>query len=242
MIYELRNKVPQASSFVYSEDVLTGTIFGNLRYFSTQELLIDFLNQSNNLDNTYLALNKNNTYSIYFWEKYYNSNNNKINEPDLVLLNNENIIIIECKYFSFLNEEGDIVNGREKYNNQLLRYSSIIEDYYGTKKNKILIFLTNDKTKPLDLLTKTIEKINPEIKLYWLSWMKLYRCIKNHDRNLLNTGEKLLCDDLIKFLEKRNLTGFYGFEYADILSESFYHKKYCFSKISFQSVNWRFRE
>jgi hypothetical protein len=111
MIYELRNKTPQNSSFIYSEDVLTSTIFGNLRYFSSQKLLIDFLNQSTDIEDKSLVLTKEAPFILYFWEKYTMLNYSKINEPDLILWNKKDtIVIIECKYFSFLNENGDIVN------------------------------------------------------------------------------------------------------------------------------------
>ena len=43
MIYELHGKIPQNSSFVYSEDVLTSTIFGNLRYLNSNSVLNSFL-------------------------------------------------------------------------------------------------------------------------------------------------------------------------------------------------------
>lgn len=116
MIYELRNKVPKNSSFIYSEDVLTGTIFRNLRYFNNQDILINFLNQSTNIDNESLDIHLSNDYKIRFWEKYPTLNYCRINEPDLILLDKENVVIIECKYFSILNEEGNIVYDKDTYN------------------------------------------------------------------------------------------------------------------------------
>ena len=104
MIYELRNKVPQNSTFLRSEDVLTSTIFGNLRYFSNNDILNNFLNKSVDINNKPLSL-KNELYIYKFWEKYLTKDLCKINEPDLILLNDRSIIMIECKYFSFLSEE-----------------------------------------------------------------------------------------------------------------------------------------
>jgi hypothetical protein len=241
MIYELRNKVPQNSSFTCSEDVLTSTIFGNLRYFFNQEILINFLNQSINMEGKYLTLNNDDCYIIKFWEKYTTMNYSKINEPDLLLLNKENVIIIECKYFSFLNEEGNIIHNRDAYDNQLLQYSNIIKEYYMNTTNKIIIFLTNDKVKPVDLLNKTLEKLDPEIKLFWLPWTKLYKCMRDYNVCTLNNGERQLYDDMINFIKKRNLTGFCGFDDNNIFCETFYHKKYCFSELETKDIRWRFR-
>jgi hypothetical protein len=241
MIYELRNKVPQNSSFIYSEDVLTGTLFGNLRYFSSQEIMVNFLNQSTDIGNRNLALDTKGYYTINFWEKYTTADCGKINEPDLVLSNRENVILIECKYFSALSEEGNIVYDKEAYNNQLLRYSKIIEEYYANRANKIIVFLTNDTTKPVDLLKNTLEKLDPGIQLYWLSWAKLYKCMKNYDTSGLKDNEILLYNDMLNFLKKRKLTGFYGFEINDIFSGNFFHKTYCFTKDIAQKSIWRFK-
>ena len=243
MIVELKNKISQNSSYTRSEDVLTGTVFGNLRYFSNHKLLENFLNQSTDLSNEPLALSLNENYDLYFWERYRTLDSGKLNEPDLVLLDNENVVIIECKYFSSLEEKDD--NNKDKYDNQLLRYSKIIEEYYSSKIKKILIFLTNDPTMPKDLLEKTMEKLkkwDPEINLYWLSWSKLYKCMKHFDNQLLKKHEQLLFDDLLNFMEKRNLTEFCGFKIDDILFFRFYHKTYCFTKISSQNNMYRYKK
>jgi hypothetical protein len=106
--------------------------------------------------------------------------------------------------------------------------------------NKIIVFLTNEKTKPKDVLDRTIQKINPKIKLYWLSWTKLYGCMENCNTCELNEGEVILYNDIIDFLKKRNLAGFCGFNIEDFSMGTFYHKKYCFAKIKIQSAIWRF--
>ena len=240
MIYELRGKIPQNSSFIYSEDVLTGSIFGNLRYFSNQTLLINFLNEAKTLDNDKANISMKNEFHIKFWEKYRSKSSNSYNEPDLVLYNEDNIIIIECKYFSKLDEQEDEQNNKPVYKNQLIRYSTIIDDYYENKKNKMLIFLTNDKIEPKEILDNTVKNINKNIILYWLSWDKLYKCMLEHNEDI-NNNEKILFNDLMEFIIKRRLLFFNGFNIQQVSYDRFYHKEYM-SKVNILKNNWRYKK
>ena len=69
MIYELRGKIPQNSSFIYSEDVLTSTIFGNLRYLSSLDILRSFLSKAINLQKQNYSCDLSNSIKYYFWNK-----------------------------------------------------------------------------------------------------------------------------------------------------------------------------
>jgi hypothetical protein len=224
MIYELRNKIPRDSSFLTSEDVLTSTVFGNLRYFSNQNLLISFLNKAIDSDGRKLEINDGNFFNFNFWEKYNLNNNRKYNEPDLYLNNDNYDIIIECKYYSFLREETIISKENStEYSNQLIRYSKIIEK---SEKNKIVIYLTNDVEMPIKIMRDSLKKINKNIKLYWLSWRILYRVMYKFVNYSFNHGEQQLFNDLFLFLKKRNLTVFCGFNLKKIESHWKYCKKY----------------
>jgi hypothetical protein len=221
MIYELRNKIPRNSSFLTSEDVLTSTIFGNLRYFSNQNLLINFLNQATDIDGGKLDINNDNIFNLNFWEKYSLNNNHKYNEPDLYLNNDDYDIIIECKYYSFLSEETVISKDNSmEYSNQLIRYSKIIE---RSNKRKIIIYLTNDIEIPNKIICDSLKKINKNINLYWLSWSMLYQVMHKFVNTSFSYGEQQLFNDLFSFLKKRNLTVFCGFKFKKI---EFYWK-YC---------------
>ncbi|MCL2805064.1 MAG: hypothetical protein FWD26_03895 [Treponema sp.] len=241
MIFELRNKIPQNSSFIYSEDVLTGTIFGNLRYFKNQHLLIHFLNEAVDLQGSKLLLNKDFLYEILFWKKYRSSyDNDSYNEPDLVLHNKNDAIIIECKYFSSLSEDTIEVDGKEEYRNQLIRYASVINDYYFNKEHKAIVFLTNEKTMPKDILKETkihLDKKYKNIKLYWLSWNSLYTVIQNNYSDI-SADNKILLSDLTEFLIKRKLYNFDGFNVKKIKYDRFYKKDYFI--ISKHLFEWRY--
>jgi hypothetical protein len=208
MIFELRNKVPHDSSFLKSEDVLTSTIFGNLRYFKNQNLLISFLNKAIDYNGVNLNINTRNIFKIDFWKKYYLNNSQKYNEPDLYLNNNKYNVIIECKYHSFLDEKTIVSkDNRIEYSNQLIRYSKIIEK---SKKKKIIIYLTNEVGMPIKIIEETLKRINKNIKLFWLSWRMLHKAMDNHQNDNYSYGERQVFNDLLLFLKKRELTIFCG--------------------------------
>jgi hypothetical protein len=239
MLFELKSKMPRNSSFLRSEDVLTSTIFGNLRYFSNQNILINFLNNSLDINNRKLRLEKNLYFEIDFWKKHYNDTIRKYNETDLILRNEKYEIIIECKYHSPLSEENEIIDDKEVYySNQLIRYSKIIEN---STKNKIIIFLTDDKRIPNEIINKTIPHISNKIKIYWLSWSKLYFSINETENKNIPQNEKILLNDLMEFLEKRNLTSFNGFLKYNYSSIWFYKKNYNYSKLKID-FGWKYKD
>jgi hypothetical protein len=208
MIYELRNKIPQNSNYIYSEDVLTSTIFGSLRYFSSNQILESFLTYAVKLDKTRLNLIFHSDLAVFFWKKI-SGTDGQINEPDLILEDGENVVITECKYHSLLSEE-NLYNNIE-YTNQLIRYASIFNGYYKNKKRKIIIYLTYERKPPIDTLRITTEKISNNIELYWLSWFSLYEALLKVNVKELNKGENALYGDLLSFLRKRELITFNGF-------------------------------
>jgi hypothetical protein len=240
MIYELMNKIPRDSSFLTSEDVLTGTIFGNLRYFHNQSILIKFLNEATDIFGNNLKINLDDLFKIYFWKKFYHlKDKSKYSEPDLLLCNDYYDIIIECKYYSLLSENNsEFIDNDENYNNQLLRYSRIIEK---SNKTKIIIFLTNDSVIPTEIMNKTISKLDSSIQLLWLSWKSLYRILKYSKSNCINIGEKILRKDILRFLKKRGITLFCGFTKRNINIKWKYKKIFTYgTKCNYQT--WEYKE
>ena len=238
MIYELRGKIPQNSSFIYSEDVLTSTIFGNLRYFSNYEILKEFLSKAKDLEN-----NSFNTYDlsekikIHFWTKYSNQNEPQINEPDLLLEDDKNVTIIECKYHSPLDET--FSQNHKDYTNQLIRYSTILDQYFSNKDNKNIIFLTLKDYEYKTCLSKTKANISKDIGLYWLCWEELFSILKK--AQVTGNGEKDLLNDLISFMKNRRLLYFSGIT----ITNSNYKWKYKLNKIfifnsKFDLFLWRY--
>jgi len=260
MIYELKNKISRNSSFLHREDVLTGIIFGNLRYFRNQNILIKFLNESIDLDNNAPKLLNCENFEIRFWEKHYNDILRRYNETDLTLRNDNYIIIIECKYHSPLTEEyqNAKIHKNNEYSNQLIRYSKILNDRKYDNLQKIIIYLTLDKSLPRDILTKSRKAIDSNIGLYWLSWSKLYFSLMEQNINDFLPNELLLYNDLTEFLYKRDLITFgriiidnvpYNFHYIKQFKFTgigniyyFNYKKYYKYADKTSKLEWRYKK
>jgi hypothetical protein len=241
MLWEIRNKKPRNyHSFVSSEDILTSTIFGSLRYFNNQSILINFLNKSSDL-NSNLKIENDQNFKINFWENRFTEKN--YCQPDLILSSNDYEIIIECKYRSSLSEEYEIIDDKVTYySNQLIRYSKIIEN---SAKKKIIIYLTDELKIPTEIMEKTKKKINDKINLYWLSWSKLYLSLNENKDSIILENEKKLFNDLMEFLKKRGLVSFNGFTNYDYskMNISFTWKyKTCFHYIYEEAgLSWRYK-
>ena len=240
MIYELHGKIPRNSSFLYSEDILTSTVFGNLRYFSSNSLINDFLSEAIDLKGNIFNYYFSDNIKINFCKKFSNKTKAQINEPDLVLEDKNSVLIIECKYHSPLDE--CFSENENEYTNQLLRYSTIIKDYYAEKKNKNIIFLTLKDYDVETCLEKTRKKLSPEIGLYWLHWEKLFLCLKKYEDKVTSISEKTLITDLIQFLENRNLKYFSGIRipYFSFTWKYKSNKRYIFAS-KFNTFSWRWR-
>lgn len=241
MIYELHGKIPQNSSFIYSEDVLTSTIFGNLRYLSSNSVLISFLSKAINLHKENYSCNLSDKINFHFWNKYSRKKSSQINEPDLLLEDKENVLIIECKYHSPLDE--NYSEQETDYTNQLLRYSTIIDEYYSDKKIKTIIFLTLDNYDYETCFKKTISKLSPNISLYWLNWESLFPILEEYSKNELPSYEKLLVDDLLQFMKLRNFDYFKGIkQYKSKFNWQYTNdSNYVFAS-KFCSFSWRYKD
>ena len=239
MIYELHGKIPQNSSFIYSEDVLTSTIFGNLRYFSSNTLLNSFLSKARNLNSENFLASFSENLVINFWKKYASKQYSQINEPDLILEDENQVLIIECKYHSPLDE--NFTEDDTQYMNQLLRYSSILDEYYCEKKKKTIIFLTLKDYNISEVFKRTQKKLSNDIGLYWLHWEDLFTSLKKDINTIVVSGEKRLAQDLIDFLLLRQLKYFTGLNISSFNFSWKYkkNKKYIFS-LKFEKKTWRY--
>jgi hypothetical protein len=225
MIFEIKNKLPHnADSYLHSEDVLTGTVFGYLRYFSNQNLLRRFLYEAHEVgnNNNHFTLESNKDFDIKFWKIYDGI------EPDLRLENDFYDIIIECKYYSLLSG-GD----------QLIKYSKLL----NPNKKRVIILLT--RTQDYSYLKEDMERsrkdIEQNIGLYYLSWQRLHFCMKDAPDKNLPENEKRLFNDLMAFLEKRCLVAFFGIEPPQNISLNWHYKKH-YLFLYDATISWHYRK
>ena len=112
-----------------------------------------------------------------------------------------------------------------------------------TIKNFVQIFLTRHSLFPEQEIKETLDSIEQMLsgeseiaaeKIYWLNWQKiiplLWEIKQNYEKD---TFEVKITQDLLKFLDRRNLGVFSGFKYLDRFNRSskideilFYHKLY----------------
>jgi len=225
LIAELEGKIP--SKLKNSEDLLTSSVFGILKYLSSPYYLQSILQGSFNSTGSNLNFDKELTLCNYvFWPRLNTS------EPDLLLHlmdmgGSEYIICIEAKYYSGKSSEEDIsIKIQNRNNSQRDQLAREIEDIHtdfcinllNANKDKLqkrlLIYLTNDSVFPFESIEKSkqhIQKIDSsKLDIYWLSWSNIYLTLKNiHEYK--TTQDALLLDDLKRFLENKGLGIFNGF-------------------------------
>jgi hypothetical protein len=222
-----KGKIP--SNTENSEDLLTSSVFGAIRYLSNFSLIQDIIANSINIHQIKAGYFEHITHiEYYFWPRLEKS------EPDLlVLLKNKRdkylVFCIEAKYFSGKSSEEDLsVEFEERGNHQRDQLARQIEDihkdsafkYLNIKKESVifscLIFLTNDNFIPEVSLKKGYQSIDNSIPLdfkidsiYWLSWKEIYKQINKHVTSSLQ--DRLIKEDLLEFFRRKNLACFEGF-------------------------------
>ncbi|MBU9711605.1 hypothetical protein [Evansella tamaricis] len=225
---QLMGKV--SSSVQNSEDVLTSTIFGLLRYLPDNELLIEIFNSARNLEKQTLQIKRDELIEVdyYFWPKLANS------EPDLILTlkyqtGEVHLICIEAKYFSGKSSiEDETVDVEERTNAQRDQIGREIEDILNESTcltlglicedrsvKRSMIYLTFESYIPYEDLESSLEAVaqRPTVKfknedLYWLSWRHFQPVVSK----FISKYNNLVITDLNDFLVKKNMVAYQGFD------------------------------
>ncbi len=236
LIADIKNKL--SLSELTSEDFLTSSVFSFFKYVN-QNWIESFLKEAINLSNQKLDIKiiepVYNFQPYYSLEKKYGGGT----EPDLIILSDDIAIIIEAKNYSCKSGTGieiqeDDINSEIKLNDQLGRECFIGEHLllnsgYEIKqkakyiKKYYVIFLTRNSAIPRVDIRETIEsvhemdkKIDAESILYWLNWQKIIPILNSIlESASSNDFEYQLSQDLLEFLERRNLGIFAGFKFLN---------------------------
>ena len=186
-----------------SEDALTSTVFGYLKYSCFREELKEFFSHATNLQHDKFPvpdwLDKVGSDSFKFWERLTPDK-----EPDLRLeKSKDECLIIEVKFSSTEQE------------NQLGKY------LFDAGDKAKLIYITMDAT--LDAAMKF--SINPaseynagdKTRIYWLSWHYLHKVLSDSSKDIAAADDtdfatkQQMGKDLLQYLEKRGIRSFQGF-------------------------------
>ena len=101
--------------------------------------------------------------------------------------------------------------------------------------------MTKKDYEATECLKKTHKLLSSDIGLYWLQWEKLSNILFTYLTHNITSGEKVLINDLLNFLNKRNLIIFTGIKHY--IGKYFWKYKikrnYSFG-IKFSSFNWRY--
>ncbi len=237
---ELKGKLPEVEN---SEDVLTSNIFGLLKYVS-KDVFLEILSHAKTLSEKkfldcveHKLVNYN--FEFTFWE-----NIDGFGEPDLIVkfkdeTGHELVLCIEVKYYSSKSGEED--------NDQLRRYFEGLtlpkskSDFLG------VIYLTKyPSRKELEDSLKCIEQqglIGAEDKLFQLRWFEITKAIEDYNKESLSKHERLILDDLLLYLKKKNFVEFTEFsfqtkefnDFSDTFYESHFQK---FDGFTFQNSDF----
>ncbi|MEA3318677.1 MAG: hypothetical protein U9Q88_01535 [Bacillota bacterium] len=221
---ELNGKIP--SSLINSEDLLTSSVFGTIRYFSSPAFINNIIKQAINMQGENVDIDiLPDSLQYHFWPRLENC------EPDLIISIQDfskkvYLICIEAKYFSgkssYENETLELEERHNYHRDQLAREFEdlcrestlgILSIKQDSMVKPLLIYLTNDSYMPTKELMESYKAIRqPNVNLtdlYWLSWKSIYNVLQ---RSVAKTvQDTILLNDLMDLFIRKNLASFGGF-------------------------------
>lgn len=189
MIYaELKSKIPEVKR---SEDILTSNVFTLFKILPEEYILKLICKIVPSSVSEKIKDKKVSEFSL--WKKFSN-----LKEPEIYIkLDPEYYVLVEIKYMS--PESGE----------------TQLKDYLGSIpfENKILIYLTADRTEPILTTKKSMYKGLP---IYWTNWHKLKSAIeelfeKETDKIIQNIYKLI-----ITYLNHKGFSYFDGWHLEDI--------------------------
>ncbi len=213
------------------EDLLTSDVFSACRYVRPEILLIPFLGTAKTVDGQLLAdllPSDDIRVKYHFWPMLSAS------EPDLVIeINLSYIIMMEAKYLSAVDwskSDPRDVMGSSIPHNQLERQRydlQNIERYLkkspesGTRKFQLLI------SAHRSIPSEGINKLSRPKEIFWTNWHSLFDILVTVGDP--NAQEKLVLEDLMCLLKRKNLRKFSGFPETqlvwELISDAVYRPK-----------------
>jgi len=206
-----------------SEDLLTSSIFGPMRYLPGSELLIPVLQKARNIFDKNLSINDSDDPIVNFWPRYDNC------EPDIEIKFNKHLIFVEAKFLSGKSGDYDVEESVSNYekekaasNDQLIR-EFIDLKIQSRDRDYSLIYLTAHRAFPEEDIDGSLEAadhlenvLSSEFKenVFWLSWLDIWDYL-NNTRNTFNKYSQIISNDIRKHLERLGLKHFTGFSFEE---------------------------
>ena len=176
-----------------SEDCLTSTVWGLLKYRPMRTVLARFLGKARLYGNSEKCLRdkirenrfEQDRFKVTFWKRVP-----EFGEPDILIECGDFILLVEDKLYAPLSGE-----------DQLTKYGMLLKTQYS-KYEKYVIYLTAHWDMPSGISTEGLDGM-----VYWLSWYELHTVVSELESEL-EVVAKEMASDLIRYL---SCFGFYYF-------------------------------
>jgi len=224
------------------EDKLTGDFFGAIRYLPFEKGLKHVLSTAK-FSHSYIQndwfhfLRQIQDYEaeVDFWPRYEEG------EIDLIVRCPHALVGIEVKYLSGLSsddqEDDQMIDYKESCN-QLSRYSRMLEKLANGQPSYLLFLAPFDMMNAVRKSVQARPIISPSVSLGFLCWQDILEALNNQDTATLDTGQRLIINDLRALLLKKNLTRFHGFS-STAINAPITSTAYTFQvNRSFKKENW----
>ncbi|SDT10364.1 hypothetical protein SAMN05444162_3093 [Paenibacillaceae bacterium GAS479] len=232
---QLHGKAP--SELTWSEDILTSSVFGLLKYLSTPNITARFLSGAVSKEFTPLLLYEEigdiEDIEYYFWPRL------KRCEPDLAIVlhgkGGTHLVGVEAKYFSGKSnteiQSEDDMSFKEPY--VMDQLAKQLEDFYCAvaegkfdKSRPIqsvsLVYLTLQTFLPIQEIQDSLDSLERNgileaglRRLYWLSWKSLYAQLDCPEGGPTK-ADQLIIQDLRALLARKDLHGFLGYNIIEV--------------------------
>lgn len=216
----------------YSEDMLTSTVFGTLRYLLPVNAIIPFIESAFLYDNIRtelwqilvsegIDLRCYKQVEYIFWARHPN-----FGEPDLMLLFTDNIhgcedflLPIEVKFKSGKSGIGEYDQLKRYYtalNEDIISFNESAVSNYKNKCKYVVYLTEHDAISDIEESKKQIIKSSGEFsgQILHLRWHQLFKVLESM-QDVYSFTEQTIADDLMNFLEKLGLRDFSGFSLPD---------------------------
>jgi hypothetical protein len=245
---EFRGKLGQEDNKAHSrsEDLLTSTVFGLLRYLPAKRGICEALRRSQkycavkkniveNGGNVWPELDRVSHFDVEFWPHF-----GPYGEPDLLLWLRDDtmadvaVVVIEAKLYapkSSRASEDDVAEAEGLGSDQLVKYWYGAKQYKKTEGRPLFeVYLTAHSGPPLEDLEES-QRGAPEMHLRWMAWQDIWFVLRDYEGPSL---EKAVAYDLVRLLEHKGLRGFAGFRGKSVAtslgSSRFWEKPKWFSQ------------
>lgn len=225
---ELHNKISSTGSNLNDrlEDQLTGDVFGTLTYIPFEKGLLKLLLSTKEIKDISTFINNLNWQNtkIIFWKRFEGC------EPDILLVSESTVILIEVKYKSglssddgadFSGEDIDIKEEREKdtdySSHQLRREALILIENFTEKKNKLLILVADEiACSNIFLNTTNRNLIHTSVHFGYISWQNVLETLISNDIKDPYPCQNII-SDIIDLLIKKGFERFKSFSCSDVI-------------------------